>query len=199
MCHLTVSTRRPVSLDSSQHSPETSLLGTKRPRSAMVTLDNNNNRSRRKQKQTVKFLDKIDTIERSATEQGDVQILWYGHKELEEFKKQARDFILGRSSEKDTETRGYERYNVVTAKKKAMTRKVTLLACSQKGLSSDDVAVIVHKSTRWAVSDAFRTGCQDFCQVYRPELVNACKMMGKRSRRSDETSERSVRRRNAAY
>jgi hypothetical protein len=149
---------------------------------------------------SVSFSEIVETMGKSDTAEEDVPIMWYGHKELEYFKKQARDHVLGRSSGVDTEIRGYERYNVVTAKKKAITRQVTLLACSQKGLSQEDVAVIVHRSTKWAVKDAFRTGCQDYCQVYHPELVDVCSMVGKRSRdRNDEaTPKRNIRRRTVA-
>lgn len=216
MCQQTaVSPRRPVSLDAPQ-SPlplpptSSSLLGRKRPRTN-TSLNSNNNTtgpvvdnvvsedeigpSPIKARRSVTFSNDICIIGRSATQQEDFTTMWFGHKELEVFKNQARDFVLGRSSE--TETRGYERYNIVTAKKKSMTRKVTLLACSQKMLSPEDVATIVHKSTRWAVNDAFRTGCQDYCVVYHPELTAACSMMGKRfrSHTSNDVSKRNVRRR----
>lgn len=217
MCQQTaVSPRRTVALDAPNQSPlplpPTSLLGRKRPRTSslntnstrpvdIVVSEDESGPPPTKPRRSVAFSGNICIIGKSATQQEDVTSMWFGHKELGVFKNQARDFVLGRSSE--TETRGYERYNVVTAKKKSMTRKVTLLACSQKGLSPEDVATIVHKSTRWAVNDAFRTGCQDYCVVYRPELTAACSLMGKRFRShnidADDASKRNVRRRTAAH
>jgi hypothetical protein len=188
MCHLTASPRRSVSLDAPQCPSQTSIiLGTKRPRGMMSNSD-----------RSVQFSETTDTIGQSDTRQEDIPTMWYGQKELEMFKKQARDHVLGRSTNTDKETRGYERYNVAIAKKKALTRKVTLLACSQKALSPEDVALIVQRSTRWAVNDAFRAGCRDFCQVYHPEMIEACSMIGKRSCHHDtHQSERNVRRRTA--
>jgi hypothetical protein len=202
MCHHAASPipRRIIPSHESQHPSRQSILGTKRCRVRASSLPQDRNDTKSKQTRFVSFSEVVETMGESNTTEDAVPKIWYGRKELEIFKNQVRDYVLGRSSEVDMEKRGYERYNVVTARKKAMTRKVTLLACSQKCLSPDDVAVIVHRSTKWAVIDAFRIGCQDFCQVYHPELVDACSMIGKRSRNIDDegTQERSSRRRTVA-
>jgi hypothetical protein len=64
-----------------------------------------------------------------------------------------------------------------------MTRKVTLLACSQKGLTHDDIAQIITRSSSWAVKDAFLTGFQDYCTVYCPEFVDFLSNKKKKERR----------------
>jgi len=66
-------------------------------------------------------------------------------------------------------SRGYERYDLSRVQQKALTRKVILLACSQKvaiNLSADEMAMIARKSSSYAVQEAFVTGFQDYCDVY---------------------------------
>jgi hypothetical protein len=199
MCYYTVSPlpRRDVTLLESQQLSRQSSITAKRPRGGKAPPSQGQNDPSLKQKFSVSFSEIIETMGESDTKTEDVPKTWYGPKDLERFKNQARDYVFGRSIGADTELRGYERYNVVTAKKKAMTRQVTLLACSQKGLSPDDVAAIVHRSTKWAVNDAFRTGCHDYCHVYHPELMDVCSSIGKRSRNHDDegTPQRNIKRR----
>jgi Pyruvate/2-oxoacid:ferredoxin oxidoreductase delta subunit len=172
----------------------------KRPRSAIVSTSSikttddcsADTPSIKKRSDSVFFSDNIRTIGTSDTTPEHVSDMWYVHKELEVFRKQARDHILGKST--DNETRGYERYNAIRSKQKALTRKVTLLACSQKGLSPEDVAIIVRKSSLWAVKDAFRAGCNDFCAVYCPEMALLMKKSNKRSVEAQE-EQRNVRQR----
>ncbi|KAL3925892.1 MAG: hypothetical protein SGILL_000104 [Bacillariaceae sp.] len=130
----------------------------------------------------------------SDTTADETSVMWYVQQELDVFRKQARDYVLGRSTNTDSETRGYERYNVVRSKQKAMTRKVTLLACSQKALSPEDVAVVIGKATQWAVKDAFRAACSDYCAAYLPEMASATDRCDKRSLEQTE-QERNVRQR----
>jgi hypothetical protein len=117
----------------------------------------------------VYFSETTNLIGRSNTL--DIEKSWYLNNELAVFKLQARDHALGRGHRwDDQETRGYERYNATRSSKKTMTRKVTLLACSQKGLSQDDAAKIITRSSSWAVRDAFLLGFHDYCEVYCPQM-----------------------------
>jgi hypothetical protein len=146
-----------------------------------MSTDNNNNISTgtTTRRRAVLFSERIDMIGKGAANPEDFHQAWYLKNELAEFKLQARDFILGIGNRwEDQETRGFERYNAHRASQKAMTRKVTLLACSQKGLTHDDIAFIVSRSSSWAVKQAFLTACQDYCEAYCPEMVSVLQSKG---------------------
>lgn len=96
---------------------------------------------------------------------------WYTKSELAVFTSQARDHVLGHGHRwLDQCTRGYERYDFARAQQKAMTRKIILLLMQQKTFSDDEKSFIAHKSSAWAVEEAFVTGCKDFCEAYHPHM-----------------------------
>ena len=97
--------------------------------------------------------------------------VWYTKTELAVFTSQARDHVLGRGNRwMDQNTRGYERYDFARAQQKAMTRKIILLLMQQKVLSDEEKSLIAHRSSAWAVDEAFVTGCKDFCEAYHPHM-----------------------------
>mmetsp|Transcript_20103 Transcript_20103/g.37578 ORF Transcript_20103/g.37578 Transcript_20103/m.37578 type:complete len:197 (+) Transcript_20103:88-678(+) len=164
------------------------------PSSSSITKTQPRGRGR-----VLQFSETVDSIGTSDTTSiEDVQNMWYQQTELAVFKAQARNYVLGLGSGSALqESRGYERYDVRRAQRKATTRKITLLACSQKGLTQDDVARIVTRSTSWAVKEGLRSGLEDFCEVYFPEMKAS--LSEKRSRESSagdcRSENRSVRRR----
>jgi len=96
---------------------------------------------------------------------------WYTKSELAVFTSQARDHVLGFGHRwMDQCTRGYERYDFARAQQKAMTRKIILLLMQQKTFSDEEKSFVAHKSSAWAVEDAFVTGCKDFCEAYHPHM-----------------------------
>jgi len=138
-------------------------------------------------------------IGRSGTYQDLINDVWYNKNELAVFTNEAREYVLEglrlrgnnsnngggdeqqqraqQSAKNSTSTtitscecsRGYERYDLSRVQQKALTRKVILLACSQKvaiNLSADEMAMIARKSSSYAVQEAFVTGFQDYCDVY---------------------------------
>ena len=136
-------------------------------------------------------------IGRSGTYQDLINDVWYNKNELAVFTNEAREYVLeglrlrgnnsnsnngggdeqqqrAKNSTSTTITscecsRGYERYDLSRVQQKALTRKVILLACSQKvaiNLSADEMAMIARKSSSYAVQEAFVTGFQDYCDVY---------------------------------
>lgn len=99
--------------------------------------------------------------------------VWYSKSELAEFTRQARDHVLGldhKWENTDRCTRGYERYDFARAQQKAMTRNIILLLMQQKSLSDEEKSLIAHRSSAWAVDEAFLTGCKDFCEAYHPHV-----------------------------
>ena len=175
----------------------------KRPRSAIVSADSilhtsltgtsAADTSNKRSDSVVKFSeDCAQTIGRSDTTSDDIPIMWYVPDELEVFRKQARDHVLGKH--RSETSRGFERFTASRSKQKSMARKVTLMATSQKGLSADDVRLVVTKASQWAVKDAFRTGCNDYCVVYCPEMMQKMQTCNKRSR-VERDEQRNVRQR----
>eukprot|EP00536_Pseudo-nitzschia_multiseries_P009135 jgi/Psemu1/306315/fgenesh1_kg.248_\ len=101
--------------------------------------------------------------------------VWYSKSELAEFTKQARDYVLGLNHKWGTTdpsycTRGFERYDIARAQQKAMTRKIILLLMQQEALTDEEKSTIAHRSSAWAVEEAFVTGCRDYCEAYHPHL-----------------------------
>mmetsp|Transcript_1748 Transcript_1748/g.4576 ORF Transcript_1748/g.4576 Transcript_1748/m.4576 type:complete len:252 (-) Transcript_1748:48-803(-) len=100
---------------------------------------------------------------------------WYSKCELAEFAKQARDYVLGiddrwGNTDHFQCTRGFERYNIVRAQQKTMTRNIILLLMQQNSLSDEEKSLIANRSSAWAVEEAFFTGCRDYCDAYHPHL-----------------------------
>ena len=175
MCFLTVLTPNQVPLQVGKKRPLSVLQ--QAPKTKTITTSSNSFETKIRtlpsssRRNRVYFSETTNIIGRSNTYQDDIERSWYLNDELAVFKLQARDHALGRGHKwVDQETRGYERYNAARSSKKTMTRKVTLLACSQKGLSQDDVAKIITRSSSWAVKDAFLMGFQDYCEVYCPQM-----------------------------
>ena len=98
----------------------------------------------------------------------DAQCLWYQKNEISNFRKEARDYIFGA---KTSETRGYERYDIVRAKKKSLALKCTLMA-ARKGYEEDDLALISQHCTASAQKQAFVTAFNDYCEAYSECLVD---------------------------
>ncbi|VEU40591.1 unnamed protein product [Pseudo-nitzschia multistriata] len=101
--------------------------------------------------------------------------VWYSKRELAEFTRQARNYVLGMDQEcKNMKhlscTRGFERYDIARSQQKTMTRNIILLLMQQKTLSDEEKSLIARRSSAWAVEDAFLTGCKDFCEAYHPQM-----------------------------
>lgn len=99
---------------------------------------------------------------------------WYSKSELAEFTRQARDYVLGSDNQWGNAdhsycTRGYERYNIARAQQKSMTRNIILLLMQQKTLDDEEKSSIAHRSSAWAVEEAFLMGCKDYCEAYHPQ------------------------------
>ena len=147
-----------------QQQEEAPLLGRKRPRY--------NN------KKWVRFSSPIVTSTRETPAaiitQEEAIIRWYQQLELALFKVNAKDFMLGgytyNPNNAET-TRGLERYNVDRVMNKSLVVKTTLKAAMKKNISSETLANFAQQCSSRARNVAFQIGCQDFCEVYHPEMV----------------------------
>jgi hypothetical protein len=93
----------------------------------------------------------------------DAQSLWFQKDEVRTFQLEARDYILGRPL---SETRGLERFDLDRVKNKDLALKCTLKAY-RCGFDGEDLAAIAEECASSARHQAFLTGCEDFCNVYR--------------------------------
>jgi hypothetical protein len=93
----------------------------------------------------------------------DAQGLWFQKDEIRTFQLEARDYILGLPL---SETRGLERFDLDRVKNKELALKCTLKA-SRCGFDGEDLAAIAKECASSAMHQAFLTGCEDFCNVYR--------------------------------
>jgi hypothetical protein len=99
----------------------------------------------------------------SSFTEDDAQSLWFQKVEILAFQLEARDYILGRPL---SETRGLERFDVDRVKNKDLALKCTLKA-SRCGFNGEDLAAIAKECASSARHQAFLTGCEDYCNVYR--------------------------------
>jgi len=95
--------------------------------------------------------------------------LWYQNEDIGIFRKDALDYIAGKPV---AETRGLERFQSTRAKEKAEARRCTIKAY-RKGIRGDKLSAVVQIFTSNARSEAFVTGCNDYCEAYHPEMKNA--------------------------
>ncbi|KAL3934323.1 MAG: hypothetical protein SGBAC_009933 [Bacillariaceae sp.] len=94
---------------------------------------------------------------------------WYQKDDISVFRKDALNYIAGIPV---SETRGLERFQVPRATEKAEARRCTLKAY-RKGIRGDKLAEVVQIFTVNARSEAFATGCKDYCEAYHPEMKDA--------------------------
>ena len=114
--------------------------------------------------------------------------LWYQQSDLDQFKNDARDICrqirescgiailldldLVLSVTPDDCTRGLEhRVSTERHKNKYLATRAILKA-QQRYSKPEHLAHVARKCTAWAAEVAFATGCQDFYQVYSPELMH---------------------------
>lgn len=95
--------------------------------------------------------------------------LWYQKADITVFRKDALNYIAGIPV---VETRGLERFQAPRDKEKAEARRCTIKAY-RKGIRGDKLAEVVQIFTANARSDAFVTGCKDYCEAYHPEMKDA--------------------------
>jgi hypothetical protein len=96
---------------------------------------------------------------------------WYQRIEIALFKLDAKDYMLGVANENNLETmRGLERYNVERVMNKTLIIKSTLRAI-EKGITDEELATFSQRCSAWSQNQAFKIGCQDFCEVYHPGMV----------------------------
>lgn len=107
----------------------------------------------------------------SACEAKDLHNAWYQRKELAVFKIAAKHFIFGVPNETNRETRGYERLNVTTAKKKALAIRFTLLAI-KNGMQEEEVTRIANQCSAWSRDQALKLALKDYCETYHPEAFD---------------------------
>lgn len=108
--------------------------------------------------------------------------LWYQKKEIDCFKFQVREYILGTEA---SETRGLERYNLKRAVKKSMARKCIVFAAS-KGFRDEELANVAKHCTVSAQNQAVLVGFKDFCDVYLPSSTDVIPRSLKRPPSSQE-------------
>mmetsp|Transcript_12970 Transcript_12970/g.30728 ORF Transcript_12970/g.30728 Transcript_12970/m.30728 type:complete len:186 (+) Transcript_12970:1088-1645(+) len=95
--------------------------------------------------------------------------LWYQNEDISIFRKDALNYIAGNPV---VETRGLERFQSTRAKEKTEARRCTIKAY-RKGIRGDKLAEVVQIFTSNARSEAFVTGCNDYCEAYHPEMKDA--------------------------
>ena len=95
--------------------------------------------------------------------------LWYRDGDIRIFRKDALDYIKGIPV---AETRGLERFQWTRAKDKSEARRCTLKAY-RSGIRGNKFAEVVQLLTADARSQAFVTGCNDYCEAYHPEMKDA--------------------------
>jgi hypothetical protein len=127
-------------------------------------------RKRPRNRKAVRFTEDVSTISKSSCTAEELQNMWYQRTELNRFKLDARDFILGYANENNYETRGFERYNVERAKNKSLAIQCTLTAI-KKGMKEEEVALIAQTCAEWSLDQAFKLACKDYCEVYHPDMV----------------------------
>lgn len=115
--------------------------------------------------------------------------LWYQNEDITIFRKDALNYIAGNPV---SETRGLERFQSSRAQEKSEARRCTIKAY-RKGIRGDRLAEVVQIFTSNARSEAFVTGCNDFCEAYHPEMKDA--LIGletKFLKQQDETDSKAI-------
>lgn len=157
---------------------ERPLCGKKRSLASISNSNRNDNKANHsvKQQRRVRFsessTDDLTICTSQSPSYEEDKSIWYSKRELAIFTKRARDHVLGFTHPSEESTRGYERYNIDRMQQKTMTRKVILLLMRQKVLSDEEKSIIAHKSSSWAVEEAFVQGCMDFCEACHPQLTH---------------------------
>lgn len=111
----------------------------------------------------------IETAPSMTLTEDEWQSLWYQQEDVSIFRQEAVKYIAGNLV---GETRGLERFQWERAKEKSEARRCTLKAY-RKGIRGDKFAEVVQILTQNARSEAFVTGCNDYCEAYHPEMKDA--------------------------
>ena len=122
-----------------------------------------------KRPRAVGFSDDVATISSESKSCDEIHASWYQSSELQQFKLEARNYIL--SVEGVEDVRGLERYTLERSQGKQIAIRCTLLAY-HSGMNEDAVCQVARQCSAWFQERAFVQGCEDYCHVYYPDLID---------------------------
>ena len=127
-------------------------------------------RKRKRRLKEARFQEEVATRRiGTTTTEGEVNSKWYCRTDIALFKLDAKDHVLGRKANPET-MRGFEHYRPERKINKKRALEYTLRA-ARMGMSEEKIATVATCFSEKAQEVAFKTGCEDFCQAYYPEMV----------------------------
>ena len=112
----------------------------------------------------------IASIDRFNDEE--VKQVWYEVKELNHFKREAREAAISYRKGLDGDFRGFENCTFIRQKQRFMSIRCTLSAF-HKGLSPRDVAKVAQTLNSWANDVSFIQACHDYAAIYESSMTNS--------------------------